>query len=495
MNSGQSEVLGVILLLSISITAIGGILLFGQPIISGAEGDAQFDRMENEFSLLDASMSSSVLGASESQSASLNVEGGRLEANPDESWIEVTYEDPGGSTSTLGNITMGNLRYSQDGKTLAYEGGAVWRSNEDENFSYMVSSPEFHYTGSTLTLPTFDIESETVVSGSRNNIRVSSSNEPRLVFPNSGPGTATDNPLEKGNVTVTVKSEYYRGWETFFRERTTGAIEEVRPDEKKVIFTLEVPTELLLNKGIQYQPGGDPDHKGKGSLPDTEVIDVDLPSTDTVVQPELEKCLFGSPDEPNCKDITSLTSTEKQNLDENTIYYATGDYTMSDEFGAPDANVTIMVEDTLEYNIGGTNPKFTVGREDADPVEVYVGGDLDLQGGKINTDPDTGNSSMFITYVGGELQGPSASAGTGDITYTGIIYAPKTDMGDCGGGGGASRKIAGSADIKGTIVGDNICVQGDSVVDSGDEITLDLSADVSLVRFLHITENDIELST
>lgn len=482
MNSGQSEVLGVVLLLGISITAISIILLFGQPILTGAEGDVQFDRMENEFSLLDASMSSSVLGASESQSVSLNVESGRLEANPNESWIEVTYKDVSGTTTDLANITMGNLRYAQDGKTLAYEGGAVWKTNKGEDYTYMVSSPEFHYTGSTLTLPTYDIESETVVSGSRSNIRVSSTNEPRLVFPDE----SLDNPLEKGNVTVTVRSEYYRGWESFFRERTTGAIEDVRPDEKKVIFSLEVPTELLLNKGIQYQPGGDPDQQGAGSLPTTEVIDVDLPSADSVVQPELDRCLSG-PSEPNCVDITSLSSSQKQNLDEDKIYYATGNYVVNENHGAPNGNVTILVEDNLRYN-----DDFSITDSNADSVEVYVGNNLDLQGGQINVAPDTGNSSKFITYVGDELQGqPYASAGTGNIDYTGVIYAPNTDMGDCGG----PRKIAGSANIKGTIVGDNICVQGNSVVDSGDEITLDLSPDVSLVRYLHITENDIELST
>jgi hypothetical protein len=480
----QSEVIGVILLLTISITAISVILLFGQPVITGAQEDVQFDRMENEFSLLDAGMSSSVLGASESQSVSLNVEGGRLESNPDASWMNVTYEDASGTTSTLANITMGNLRYVQDGKTLAYEGGGVWRSNEGEDFTSMVSSPEFSYRGSTLTLPAYDIESETVVSGSRNSIKVESTNDPNLVFPDED----LDNPLQKGNVTITVKTEYYRGWESFFRDRTTGAIEEVREDENEVVFSLEVPTELLLNKGIQYQPGGDPDHRGSGSLPTTERIEVDLPSTDTVVQPELDKC-FSSPVNPNCVDITSLTSSEKQNLDEDKLYYATGDYAMTDEYGAPDANVTILVEDTLEYNIGGGG-EFKIGTENANPVKVYAGGDLDLQGGKINTGSDTGNSSMFITYVGGELQGPDASAGTGSIDYTGVIYAPNTDMGDCGG----PRKIAGTANIKGTIVGDNVCVQGNSVVDSGDELTLDLSPEVSLVRYLHITENDIRVS-
>ena len=485
----QSEVIGVILLLSISITAIAAILLFGQPIITGAQEDVRFDRMENEFSLLDASMSSSVLGASQSQSTSLNVEGGRLESNPNASWMNVTYENPGGGTETLANITIGNLRYEQNGKTLAYEGGGVWRSNEGENFSYMVSSPEFHYRGATLTLPAYNIKSEKVISGSRSSVRIESSNDPELVFPDED----LDNPLQKGNVTITIKSNYYKGWESFFGERTTGAIDKVIEDEKKVVFSLEVPTELLLNKGIKYQsPGGAPDFKN-GASPTTGLIDADLPSTDSIIQPELDKCLSGT--QSNCVDIKSLSSTQKQNLDEDKIYYANGDYKLNEAHEASNGNVTILVENNLRYK-----SNFRNGGNNADPIEVYAGNHLDLQGGNINRAPNTGNSSKFITYIGGEINGDVSgwsSPGSGKIKYTGVIYAPNTDMGGCPGGGpgaGSNRKIAGNANIKGTLVGENICVQGASTVEEGENLNLDLSSDVSLVRYLHITENEVRLS-
>jgi len=500
----QSEVIGLVILFGLSVTAIGIVLAFGQPAISDASAGAQFDRMENEFSLLDSSMSTSVLGASEGQTVSLNVEGGSLASNPDASWMSVEYENATGFNSELANVTMGNVKYTQGDRTIAYEGGGVWKSEESGDFTEMVSTPEFHYKGSTLTLPAYNITGSKGFSGGGNSLSMASVGDPKLEFPDKD----LDNPLEEGNVTITVKSEYYRGWEEYFRSRTTGAVKEVDEEEQKVVFSLEVPTDLKLTAGVMYPPGGSANVKGGGGgggggyspYPGSEAtIDVDLPDSDSIIQPEISKCI-PSP-QPNCVDLTMVPDGSA--LDENKIYYKDvgvgNTYQMQKDFHAPDSNVTILIRGDLEYK-----NDFAVGDSSADPVEVYVDGNVDGRGGtSINTGSvsvggttGTGEASSFITYATGGVPGSSGANGFGGADYTGIIYAPNTNHGSpaCNGGGG--NKIAGNADIEGTIIGNSVCfagasgqVQYDSSLDF-----LDLTPDdISLIRFLHITENEVRV--
>lgn len=477
----QSEVIGLVILFGLSVTAIGIVLAFGQPAISDASESAQFDRMQNEFALLDSRISTSALGASESQSVSLNVGSGTLMSNPDASWMSVEYDNATGFNSELANITMGNVKYVQGDRTIAYEGGGVWKSEKGSDFTELVSTPEFHYKGSTLTLPAYNVTGAGGFSGEGNSLFVGSAGNPELEFPDG----SLDNPLQEGNVTITVKSEYYRGWEKYFRGRTTGAIESVNEEEQKVKFSLEVPTELLLTAGIMYTPGGSVNTKSNPTVGSTSQIDVNLPDTDTIIQPELDKCFPNPGTEPNCVDLT--TKSSGADLQENNIYYVSSSntpYTMGD-FDAPNANVTILVDGTVEYK-----KDFDVGTSSADPVEVYADGDVYFSGGgDINTAPDTGNASMFITYASGKAD----RAGGGTVDYTGIIYAPATNHngGSCSG----SEKFNGDLTITGTVITTSACVKGNAKLTFDDELDfLDLTPDVSLIRYLHITENEVRVS-
>ena len=487
-SEAQSEVVGVIFLLSISITAIGAILLLGHPIIAEVSGEVQFDRMENEFALLDAGISSTALGASESQSVSLSVEGGQIESNPDASWMKLEHSEQG----EIANITIGNVRYVQDGKTLAYEGGGVWRSNEGEDFTEMISPPEFHYRDSTLSLPAYNITSQIGFEGTGNSLRIESDGDPALVFPNN----EIDNPLQEGNVTITVKSEYYRGWESYFRDRTTGAIQEVNEEEQKVVFRLNIPTEMdLTGGGLKWITEWDE----QGSVyVDEEQIDETV-NPEELVNPMIDRC-FPNPEESDCENLEDYTG---ERLDEDTIYYIDvepGKTHKMGDYAAPNGNVKIVVNGNLAYY-----NEFAVSDGVAEPVEVYVDGHLNLQGNaRINVgEPDganvagvsgSGKANSFITYITGGFPGDSdGGAGAGNAEYTGVVYAPNTKhngVSPCQGG----DKFAGTPTIKGAVIADYFCVSGDGMMQADDSLDkLDLSGGASRVRYLHVTENEIRL--
>lgn len=81
----------------------------------------------------------------------------------------------------------------------------------------MVSPPEVHYRGTTLTLPMIRVVGE----GNRGRssfVRVSTATDG--IYPTA----SRHNPLTPGQVNITVQSRYYRAWGTYFEDRTQGRV-------------------------------------------------------------------------------------------------------------------------------------------------------------------------------------------------------------------------------------------------------------------------------
>jgi hypothetical protein len=141
-----------------------------------------------------------------------------------------------GNTTTVFSEEMGRIVYETDsGSTIAYQGGGVWRSDGSGN-AVMISPPEFHYRGATLTLPLVTVGSSGTV-GDR--AVISQANTTRY-FPNQTKKAAYKNPLENARVEVSVTSEYYRAWGTYFETRTDGTVEYDHPNNK-VTLALVTP--------------------------------------------------------------------------------------------------------------------------------------------------------------------------------------------------------------------------------------------------------------
>ena len=99
----------------------------------------------------------------------------------------------------------------------------------------MVSPPEFHYHGETLTLPLIRVTGEGSASGEPE-LSVRSVNETARIYPT--PNESSPYPIEQGRVTVTVESEYYEGWKQYFEARTNGGIT-VDEEAERVTVELE----------------------------------------------------------------------------------------------------------------------------------------------------------------------------------------------------------------------------------------------------------------
>jgi hypothetical protein len=238
-RTGQSTTVGVALMLAVATIGVTAVVALGGSALTDTQDSANIQRTEHAMTLLDSRGAMAALGEADSQQVTLSGSGeGSYEVDPDAGWIEVVHEnytDPTPTKETIYNQSLGAVRYTVGDTVIAYQGGGVWRSQD--NGSVMVSPPEFHYRDQTLTVPLVRVNGSGSAAG-----RISATVSPespgadvRRIYPNrtgyTGNGHGApydvggadyDNPVANGTVVVTVHSEHYQGWATYFAQRTEG---------------------------------------------------------------------------------------------------------------------------------------------------------------------------------------------------------------------------------------------------------------------------------
>jgi hypothetical protein len=228
----QSETLGVVLLLGLTVIGTTGIVVFGSTALQDTENAMEQSNVENSMKQLDARASRVAIGGSAAQEVEIPQGGqGTLTSEADSGWINVTVTNRSdGTKTTVVNQSLGQVVYERSGTKIGYQGGGVWR--KEGNNSVMLSSPEMHFRGQTLTLPIVTIDEDGHL-GQR--VRVTSNGSAERKFPGT---TGFQNPIS-GNkqVNITVKSEYYQAWAQFMRDRAGGV---VHVDHDTETVTLEL---------------------------------------------------------------------------------------------------------------------------------------------------------------------------------------------------------------------------------------------------------------
>ena len=244
----QSSPIGVVLLLGLTLTAAVGIVVVGGDAIQSTQSRSEVGQAEQAMTQFDARAAQVALGDSNSQTVSLGGQGGSYTVAEDVGRVKLLHEDwngtdcdsceeyasfsnttDDGNTTILYDRTLGALVYESGDATVAYQGGGVWRKG-DEGTARPVSSPEFHYRDATLTFPLVSVDGSGGASGQvkANVQRVETAT---AVYPNTsetypaGERTLV-NPVQRGNMSVEVTSDYCEGWRTYFRERTEGDVSE-----------------------------------------------------------------------------------------------------------------------------------------------------------------------------------------------------------------------------------------------------------------------------
>ena len=245
-DRAQASNIGLVLLLVLTVAGAGVVVAIGSSAYDDVQRQTSIDRAEHAMTLLDARTATVGLGEGSSQTVRLGRSSGDYAVDSEAGWLRITHTNyTDGETETVYNDSLGAVTYRTGGTTVAYQGGGVWRQRGDG--TSMVSPPEFHYRGTTLTLPIMGVRSDDAASGSATAV-IRRDGELTRVFPNETAGytNATRkyvNPVRNGTVSVTVGSEYYRGWAEYFRTRTTGTVS-VDHNNRTATVVLETTAEV-----------------------------------------------------------------------------------------------------------------------------------------------------------------------------------------------------------------------------------------------------------
>ena len=247
-DRSQSSVIGIVLIIGITLTVAVATVAIGGSVIGNSQQDSRIAQAEQSMAQFDSKASQVALGDATRQEVSLGNTGGSYQVDPDAGSVTIVHEEweDGAEPETIYEGSLGAVIYRSDDTEVAYQGGGVWRS-DPEGAARMVSPPEFHYQGATLTFPVITVRGSGMVSGDTR-AKVSRTGPSQPLFPNgsasygeSGPPYA--NPVENGTMKAEIQSEYCEGWRLYFQQRTEGDVSSCEDD------TVTASLETLGDRG------------------------------------------------------------------------------------------------------------------------------------------------------------------------------------------------------------------------------------------------------
>jgi flagellin-like protein len=465
-DRGQSEVIGVVLLLSITVVVVTAISASGAGVLGEAQTDSRIAQTENSMSQMSSKAGLVALGESEAYTFVLgNLGDGMVDVREDAGSVTITHvytEEEEEEEDELYEGEYGAVIAAVGNTEIAYQGGGIWRKDGDR--SVMVSPPEYHYRSNTLTFPvvrvTGDGRASGVVTG-----RFTSAGTSTSIYPDASENRT--NPLQDGEIIITVQSEYYDAWYRFFDDRTDGNVE-IDHESKTVSAELTVPTETEIDNAVAVSTPNGITTNGDDK-PDPYREGIKYPSASSLIDEEVTTCEAG-----DCTTITSETTTITGEIGEENRYYATGEY-------APE-NLAIETNgEEIKLVVNGTfEPEELVIDGDGE-VSVYVTGGFSIgDNAEINAD---GSSSQLIVYVHSNAADISTQRGT--PTFTGLLYAPNTDI-----------ELSGNTVFTGALIAETLHINGNAgnfEYGLDENVTIDVGAGQTPIRYLHVTENEISV--
>ena len=418
-NRGQTATIGVVLLLGmVAISAIGIFLVAGHTV-AVIEQDAESERIENSFVELSHSMASATTASESRFSTSLAVgESGAL-VKSDTGTIQIQ----GGEVNTT--ISVGEIEYrGDDGTRIAYQAGGVWR--ETGNDTHMLSAPplEYDHASETLWFPIVEtVGDEELGSG---DITITHTETDPL---------RNASRIENDSVTVTVTSEYYRGWQYYFEEVAGDAsVRDVDHENQTVTARLGY---------LEVE-----DAFGEGATLSGEYNGFDQANVTAEVDegafPELDDVIYEIVDDTNTSKNRDWADggplvidgsedlTEHQDIDDTGVFpngtYFAESVNLTDEliFDLSNGNATLVVDGDINLDSGSIKIA-NWSQENDHSLKIYTTGDVEVH----NSDMCVKTCEEDIDAAQLQLYGTSdthVKLGTGDVLFEGIIYVASDDF-------------------------------------------------------------------
>ena len=468
-----SSVLGVVLILAVMMGAITAMMIVGTVALNQAQSDTQLSQMETSMAEMSSKASLSALGDAGVQRFDLGDLGGNsLHIDPDAGQVSVTMENESGSkTEILESTNFGSLVYSNGDREVAYQGGGVWKRTAGGG-GEMISPPEYHYLGETLTFPVITIEGEGESRTRGSGIIQQQSFESKF------PGPSGSNPIDNASVFVEIQSDYHYGWYEFFDSRTDGNIS-YYPDNKTVIADLTAMYESGYTGAVAV--GSEMDQTGYGIEDYQE--GTNYPSASADVDSYIADCEDSSVDTGTFSGESTYTAEDQ----DGTIFCAEQVEEISGtiDFDTTEGDISVVFPAGVDFDDAEVN--IVDGEND---VSFYINEHATFGDDSLNYE---GSSSQFFMYIHSDADDIIMDSGT-DFKMNGIIYAPNTLI-----------DLSNQIEFKGAIIADTVRTQGASPTGGGGSFSLEYDENLSEVelnvqtstdelRYLHITRNLIAIS-
>ncbi|AFZ71406.1 DUF7289 family protein [Natronobacterium gregoryi] len=395
---GQSAIVGLVLLIGMVSLLSVGIFLVADETATSIQQDAEQERVEGAFVELGQQM--------QTASSTSDVAGGLdLEVGQDgavvrekSGVISVSSDD---LEEDIDDLTIGTVEYeSKDGTKIAYEAGAVFR--ETGNETQVVSAPQIHYDAATdtLTLPVVTATGDEQLDPGG----VRFSHADTKTFQEAAV-------VENESVTITIESDYYRGWERFFEDQTGGSsVRTVDHANQTIDVSVGyIEADEAFEDGILVSETYD--GFTNADVDDDDVESGLAPELDPVIEEMIERL------EDDEKEHDTLPTTDG-------TVSSNGTYWKQDElhvdggltFDISDGNSTLIVDD--EITVDGTLVADADGTDHE--LKIYTTGNFDLHSGTVAV--SGGTASQLQLYGTSDM-----SVGIQASSYEGTIYAPRDE--------------------------------------------------------------------
>jgi hypothetical protein len=458
-DRGGAQILGLMLLFGFTIAAASSLFIAGTVILDTTQQNAETSGAER--SMVDTAVTVDALVNGEQTTGEFsfaNAGRGTPEVRADSGYVNITHLEGGDETKLL-NSTVGAFEYEIDGTTYAYQAGGVWRRDGDSDAS-LVRSPNIHYNRHTLTYSAINITGD-VTAGSQGG----------QIFPGSStrryPGPTDTNPVKNGSVQITVhEPAYCTAWQQFFRQETSGDLEDRCDGDGTMTVEFTVPLALAnLDHGI-YTGNFDGHPSDDIDSSEVEESSYTAQTADNIVAQKRSNCA-GS--------YEKLSGTISSGG-----LHCTWELNNSLTFDTTAAGGEIEIYAKNGIDVDSTD---TIKPTGSDNVTLFLDDDLKMRGSsQVGNASNHSQTRVFVSSNG-------TVTTNGNIKFYGLLYAPDSSV--------TLQGTGGETDFHGALVGGEVEAQNANVDVNYDPTFGDLTLNYNLndrpFYYLHVVERKIRL--
>lgn len=456
-----TPVLGIALLFGFTIAAALALFATGGVLIESTQSSIEDDQAQESMEDVAATVDQTVAGPQTAGEFSFDGAGeGTPRVEEDSGQFRIIQND-----TERYNEPIGALEFHHDDTTLAYQGGAVWRTDRDGD-AVMIQPPNVHYNFRTLTVPIINITGDVTAEQQTGELRLGDTT--RLY-----PGADDDpNPLQNGTVKIEIESEQYcNGWEEYFSQQAEGSLDQQCGGDDTLAVEFSVPFQL----GEEFSA---PATVRSVNDDEDEDYDIDVQGKSYDVEPS-----------------SILLDDKRQECRER---HSQGNMpVVEDEYSQGGLHCVDRIDSNVEANTQSADEEIQIYVENGidldessltdldDRITLFVDGDLDIVGS--NTIGDENNVTNLVMFFAGGVEG-----GSGTPEIHGLIYAADSDV-----------RFSGNVEFYGSIVAEELRIDGGGNPNEPvlnfpeqefEDFQLEYDTGGAPFYFLHIVETEVEFS-